>query len=1617
MGMGVIGKGGSWLPCLALLLLVIYPTITHARSKKVDVYVAGFFPVGKGLKSSLGRGVMPALKLAIKHVNDHPTVLRNYKLHVVWNDTQCNTAVGTKSFFDMMDRLPRKVMLFGAACTHVTDPIAKAAKHWHIVQLSYADTHPMFSASKYPNFFRMVPSDKDFNMPRIHLLQKFNWTRVGTLFQNEPRHALAHNHLASLLDLYKFEIAETQSFADEFKDQMKKLLDKDVRIILGYFDEMWARRIFCEAFRKGMYGANYQWIISGMYREEWWTLRGNGDDDDDEGVIDMKDEPEESGGGGCAVEDIMVALEGCIMTDLLPLATSQTKTVSGKNISEYRKAYNQKRQDEYSRFHGFTYDGVWAMALAIQAVGHKLHLQNRLNGTNTSVVDFMYRSPEWEERFTSALSEVKFDGVTGPVQFTMDNARKGYILLKQFQGGREVKIGEFDGIEDVLLLDKGHPIYWPGGDPPLDRTVKSIEKTSVNISIYAILVTTASLGIVMASIFLAINIKYRHQRYIKMSSPYLNNLIIVGCILTYTSVILLGLDSELTSEATFPYICTARAWVLMWGFSLAFGSMFSKTWRVHSIFTDVQLNKKVIKDSQLFLVVFVLLCVDVAIMTTWQIVDPFYRETKLLTAYMRDDILVIPENEYCKSSKISVFIGCIYAYKGLLMVFGCFLAWETRHVSIPALNDSKYIGFSVYNVVIMCVISAPISYVLSDKQDVCYLIISIFIIFCTTGTLCLVFVPKIIELRRNPQGTMERPKIRPSMKPPKSADSDSDVSDLHEQIKKAESDRQVFIRTLREREQELQMLIEQLGDEALAEVEGQDSRVGRRPSKPRSIERIRIEGGPRTGPSVTETTEATELTSLCSGTSQDAEYVPGRMRVPCVSSSLSTTTTTTSTTTTHHHHLHYHHLPASGVATATLSLDRRGVTFASPLQTPREASKSVSFRLEGGGAGPGGIVTSTAPVGPGGGGGVGGGLIGHTATVETVPQSHMNTQPPLPQPEPMPEKENVPFTGYGGVYVHDYGGTMMQKEQNLMQQRRASRTSLQGMRRYSRGEIDVGPPLEDAPPPPNMTEYMVMPPGEPPDCRVSAKSSSVSGGEVCPYRRTSLRHTGSEKYSQVPRNLYTPLNNEESGEKIPLLIGKRNSDIKIINNKANYQTLSEKNSNALANISAGYNISGEAPPPAGFQLLQQHPPHHQQQAAYAAALRRASEPPKPPGRGSFHAHNRSCDNLACTCCDGLPPAQDILQDPLSCTSDAATDSDVDARDLSIGGRGRWDSGDEREGTRTISRARLRRDSFGEVVSRRSPSQESLEHVRVSSPTIHLDDPTPPPPSTHDLLEGRLSPGQDSYPYTHLSRRSGSQDSLDQHESSRGRVASQESLGTMSSRGSVSGSIYSVTSARSDAAVSRCSSKETVRNHAPLIQQNRSSGHHHSYHMNGEMMSETTASSDDLAHPQNTLVYREQTSLHRTISEPYYNFDDDESESAGQQHLQMLQQHVQQQQQLLQQQQQQFRSGRARLPPVRTPSYDNSYDTSSLGEFSTQSLRGRSHSIGRPSRGATTTSVAAAIAAARKNASDNALDHDTSILPIFQKLLRERHQGYHGGRDFTMSSCPNITIKCDIVEYL
>ncbi|CAF1417069.1 unnamed protein product [Didymodactylos carnosus] len=193
--------------------------------------------------------------------------------------------------------------------------------------------------------------------------------------------------------------------------------------------------------------------------------------------------------------------------------------------------------------------------------------------------------------------------------------------------------------------------------------------------------------------------------------------------------------------------------------------MFSKTWRVHSIFTNINITKRGIHDFRLLSIVALLLTVDILLLIVWQILDPLHRELIYETPYrlkFKQDIEIVPYREDCRSFNLPLWFVLVVLYKGLLMIYGSFLAWKTRHVSIPALNDSKYIGISVYIFLISCILGALVGFVPPKQVELSYILTSLFIIVCTTSTQCLVFVPKVIEVYRDPNSHAKQP--RPTIK-------------------------------------------------------------------------------------------------------------------------------------------------------------------------------------------------------------------------------------------------------------------------------------------------------------------------------------------------------------------------------------------------------------------------------------------------------------------------------------------------------------------------------------------------------------------------------------------------------------------------------------------------------------------------------------------------------------------------------------------------------------------------------------------------------------------------------------------------------------------------------------
>lgn len=98
---------------------------------------------------------------------------------------------------------------------------------------------------------------------------------------------------------------------------------------------------------------------------------------------------------------------------------------------------------------------------------------------------------------------------------------------------------------------------------------------------------------------------------------------------------------------------------------------------------------------------------------------------------------------YFMITKVYFLLGVMYGYKGLVLVFGLFLAYETRSVKVRQINDSRYVGMSIYNVVVLCLITAPVTLVIASQQDAAFAFVSLAIVFCCFLSMALIFVPKV----------------------------------------------------------------------------------------------------------------------------------------------------------------------------------------------------------------------------------------------------------------------------------------------------------------------------------------------------------------------------------------------------------------------------------------------------------------------------------------------------------------------------------------------------------------------------------------------------------------------------------------------------------------------------------------------------------------------------------------------------------------------------------------------------------------------------------------------------------------------------------------------------------
>ncbi|XP_043491897.1 gamma-aminobutyric acid type B receptor subunit 1 isoform X1 [Polistes fuscatus] len=722
------------------------------------LHIGGIFPInGKGGWQG-GQACKPAVDLALDDVNREKNLLPGFILKLHSNDSECEPGLGASVMYNLLYYKPHKLMLL-AGCSTVCTTVAEAAKMWNLVVLCYGASSPALSdRNRFPTLFRTHPSATVHNPTRIKLLQKFGWSRVAILQQAEEVFISTVEDLEARCKEAGIEIVTRQSFLSDPSDAVRNLRRQDARIVVGLFYVVAARRVLCELYRHNLYGKSYVWFFIGWYEDNWFEMNL-----DKENIA-------------CTKEQMRQAAEGHLTTEALMWNQNNDTTISGMTSEDFRQKLNKMlKEDGYdidnNRYpEGYqeaplAYDAVWSVALAFNKTMEKLSKLGK------SLKNFTYTDKEIADEIYSAINSTQFLGVSGYVAFSSQGDRIALTQIEQVIDGKYVKLGYYDTQSDNLTWRNME--RWIGGKIPQDRTIVRTILRTVSLPLFICMGTISSVGIVIAIILIIFNVWNRHRRVIMSSHPVCNTIMLAGVIACFISVFLLGIDGRFVSPNEYPAVCQARAWMLSTGFTLAFGAMFSKVWRVHRLTTKTKADQaklfmakqkvssiqKKIQPWKLYTMVSGLLVIDIVLLGLWQGFHPLQRQIEVFPLESPptgdDDARIRPELEHCESEHNSIWLGLIYGYKGVILVFGLFLAYETRSIKVKQINDSRYVGMSIYNVVVLCLITAPVTMVIASQQDASFAFVALAIIFCCFLSMALIFVPKVIEVIRHPRDKAE----------------------------------------------------------------------------------------------------------------------------------------------------------------------------------------------------------------------------------------------------------------------------------------------------------------------------------------------------------------------------------------------------------------------------------------------------------------------------------------------------------------------------------------------------------------------------------------------------------------------------------------------------------------------------------------------------------------------------------------------------------------------------------------------------------------------------------------------------------------------------------------------
>jgi ABC-type branched-subunit amino acid transport system substrate-binding protein len=641
-----------------------------------------------------GLAVLPAAQLAVEHVNQDPNTLPGYRVELLNVDGGCD--IFSKALMNFAEHV-----LYGSSIAGIVGPACAPSSlaissilgrpETALPNIHLAISPFLSNRSKYGNTYGIHGSSLTLVITAISLLEHNKWDKIAALFDSDTYSHLNQNLRNVVTDELQNNRVVFLSAVYDTYIPFDTLVKNSARVIILFtVSPLFAMKLLCIAHVKGMVFPYYQWVVVGHHLDE--LLRSTIT------VFHYHDGVLYNCSNRAFLKDNLLIVHQIRNLNVnSPLVSGHTYNDIYENYLRKLSTFNE------SSVHlltpdvraAITYDAVWALTLAI----------NSTLESSTNISSIRYGNKVFTDRIKQSLGTIAFDGASGYINF---DSRSGYV-------NRIVDILHINGSmnDNLVGFFNGRGISITDSQFFINTTTMSRTETvhpSV-ATIFLLIILFLSSAILLLHIVSMV--KRRHPS-IKASSPVLNHFIFTGCyIWTAASLIYIIVLKALSSEDEQIYANCCDAvftWLLPVGWTLIFGTLIAKTWRIYKIFVHFRDPGHLISNRALVSFVLLQLGFDIALGISWSALSPAHLQKTdiptiskgnpqnlMIVTYLTQRSCVFLDNRVSHL----FWIVTVFGYKALQVIVLLTLTLLTKKIvnqrfSTLLLRNVTYLSFILF---------------------------------------------------------------------------------------------------------------------------------------------------------------------------------------------------------------------------------------------------------------------------------------------------------------------------------------------------------------------------------------------------------------------------------------------------------------------------------------------------------------------------------------------------------------------------------------------------------------------------------------------------------------------------------------------------------------------------------------------------------------------------------------------------------------------------------------------------------------------------------------------------------------------------------------------------------